>query len=88
MGNVLIFKNETISLVECKDGFWLYDYTRGMNLSMKAKTERDAFIEALLYYQKRLKKTEEDFKTLNDKVINFVSNFIEDEDYNPYFERV
>lgn len=26
---------ETLTLSECSDGFWLYDKTRGMNLSMR-----------------------------------------------------
>ena len=83
---IVIFKNETITLLQGKDGFWLYDYTRGMNLSMRAKTEQDAFIESLEYYQKRLKQVEEDFKNLNIKVTNFLADFIEDEDYNPYLD--
>ena len=39
-------------------GFWLYDATRGMNLSMRAKSSTDAFVEALTYYQKRLARIE------------------------------
>lgn len=65
---------ETLTLSECKDGFWLYDYTRGMNLSMKAKTERDAFVEAITYYQKRLKAVEIDYKDLHSSVGNFISS--------------
>lgn len=30
---------ETLTLSECSDGFWLYDKTRGMNLSMRAKND-------------------------------------------------
>jgi len=33
-----VFKNETLSLVECNDGYYLYDYIIGMNISMRAKT--------------------------------------------------
>lgn len=29
---------KTLTLSECSDGFWLYDETRGMNLSMRART--------------------------------------------------
>ena len=82
MGNYkAIFKNDTITLSKHidKNDFWLYDYTRGMNLSMKAKTERDAFVEALTYYQKRLLKVETDFKVLNDKVSTFVSSVVDEE---------
>lgn len=70
-----IFKNDTISLSECNDGFWLYDENRGMNLSMRAKTEQDAFVEALMYYQKRYKELALEFSTLNEKVENFLSQF-------------
>lgn len=71
---------DTLTISECRDGFWLYDYTRGMNLAMKAKTERDAFVEAVTYYQKRLDKVEKEFKTLNDSVQDFISSISEKED--------
>ena len=70
----------SISLSECNDGFWLYDSTRGMNLSMRAKTRDAAFIEALEYYQKRLTKVESDYQEMKDKVDKFVSLFSEDQD--------
>jgi len=70
-----IFKNETFSLHECTDGFWLYDYIIGMNISMRAKTEQEAFIEALLYYQKKLVKVKKNYKILNDKVESFLFQF-------------
>jgi hypothetical protein len=75
--SITIFKNDTITLCQRKDGFWLWDNTRGMNLSMRAKTEQDAFIETLMYYQKRLKEVETDYNILNDKVERFVDNFNE-----------
>jgi hypothetical protein len=82
MKYISIFKNETISLTrhQSKDDFWLYDETRGMNIAMYAKTEREAFIQALTYYQKRLTKVEKDLKDIETKVEKFVSNFIDDED--------
>jgi hypothetical protein len=46
-----------------------------MNISMQAKTEQDAYIEALLYYQRRLVEVKTDYKTLNDKVETFLSQF-------------
>ena len=55
---------DTISLTEQKDGFWLYDKTRGMNLAMRAETEQAAFLEALSYYQKRMKKIESELASL------------------------
>jgi hypothetical protein len=68
--------SETLSLTECPDGFWLYDKTRGMNLSMRAKTPQDAFVEALRYYQNRLGDVEREHYALTAKVDAFVSQFI------------
>ncbi len=73
-----VFKIDTLSLHECTDGYYLYDYVIGINISMRAKTEQDAYIEALLYYQKRLKELKNDYKLLNDKVENFISQFDKD----------
>lgn len=70
----------TISIAECSDGFWLYDSTRGMNLSMRAKTRDSAFIEALEYYQHHLNMVENDYEEMKDKVDKFVSLFSEDQD--------
>lgn len=78
MTNTLVFETDTLNMVCCKDGFWLYDETRGMNLAMKQKSEREAFIEALEYYQERLKEVEGMYKTLDQKVQTFVSQFNED----------
>lgn len=74
-----VFKIDSISLHECTDGYYLYDYVIGMNISMRAKTEQDAYIEAILYYQKRLQEVKSDYKTLNDKVESFISQFDKDE---------
>lgn len=60
-------------------GFWLYDETRGMNLSMRAKTERDAFVEALTYYQEQLLEVEKAHEELTEKVDAFVSQFISED---------
>ena len=70
-----LFKLDTLSLTECSDGFYLYDKVVGMNISMRAKTEQDACIEALLYYQKRLMEVKYDYKNLDNKVQNFLSQF-------------
>ncbi len=74
-----VFKNDTLSLYECNDGYYLYDYVLGMHISMRAKTEQDACIEALLYYQKKLTEVKTDYKILNDKVEGFLSQFYIDE---------
>ena len=75
--NIKLTDNLTLS--EYKDGYWLYDYTRGMNLSMRAKTQEDAFVEAITYYQKRTKKIEDELKKLNESVSVFI-NSVSDED--------
>jgi hypothetical protein len=76
----------TLGLSEYQDprnvafGFWLYDKTRGMNLAMRAKTERAAFVSALHYYQERLTKVETAHRSLTQKVDAFVDQFTS-EDY-------
>jgi len=72
---------ETLTLSECSDGFWLYDETRGMNLSMRAKTPQDAFVECISYYQGRLSEVENEHRKLTAKVDAFVSQFVEGEDH-------
>lgn len=71
---------ETLTLSECSDGFWLYDKTRGMNLSMRAKTTQDAFVEGICYYQKRLAEVEGEHRELTAKVDAFVGHFVDSED--------
>lgn len=74
-----VFKLDTISLTETNHGYYLYDHVVSQNISMKAKTEQDACIEALLWYQKRLASVKLDYKILNDKVNNFLSEFDTDD---------
>ena len=62
-------------------GYWLYDEVVGMNLGMRAETPNDAFVEALHFYQKRLKEREAELFALQAKVDAFVEQFTEpDED--------
>jgi len=65
---------DTLTISECHDGYWLYDYTRGMNLAMRAKTERDAFIKAITYYQKLIIETNKELKNLNNAIDVFISS--------------
>jgi hypothetical protein len=75
---------ETLSISERKDGYWLYDKTRGMNLSMRAKTEQDAYVDAITYYQKRCAEIEQKKKELYDNVNNFIESLSDnDEVYMP-----
>ncbi len=71
--------SDTLTISECHDGFWLYDKTRGMNLSMRAKTRDAAFVDALTYYQNRLKEVESSYECLQAKVDAFVDQFREEE---------
>lgn len=62
------------------EGFWLYDETRGMNLAMRAESERAAFVKALTYYQLRLATVESELQALTDKVDSFVAQFKDGEE--------
>jgi len=74
--------SDTLTLCEYKTGgskgFWLYDSTRGMNLAMRENTETDAFVEALDYYQTRLRTIEKDYSNLAKEVREFFSRLPED----------
>ncbi len=65
--------------VDNQGKFWLYDETRGMNLSIRSKSKEEAFIETIEYYQKRLLEVENEYNTLSKKVETFVDLFKEDE---------
>ena len=69
----VVFKIDTLSLTECNDGYYLYDTVLGQNIAMRAKSEQDALIEAILFYQKNLTETRKSYKELNDKVEDFIS---------------
>lgn len=71
---------DNLTMSECTDGYWLYDYTRGMNLSMRAKTKDDAFVEALTYYQKRCAELEKTKKKLYDSVNNFIESLSDNDE--------
>ena len=70
---------ETVILVKRKDGSWLWDETRGMNLAMRAKTKQDALQEMIVYYQRRLLEVEAHLYSLSQKVETFVEQVREEE---------
>ena len=75
---------DTLTNSVCKDGYWLYDKTRGMNLAMRVKTEQDAYVKAITYYQKRCVEIEQKKKKLYDSVNNFIESLSDnDEVYMP-----
>lgn len=69
----------TLTITECPDGFWLWDETRGMNLSMKAKSSTEAFVEALTYYQHRLVEVETELRLLKKNVETFIATVTPEE---------
>ena len=82
MPHTIVFKNDSIRLsVSPKGEFYLWDCTKRMNLAMDAKSERDAFVLAIEYYQKRSIITENQLKSLQGKVLGFVELFVREVDY-------
>ncbi len=61
-----------ISITARPNGFWLYDETRSMNLSMRASSKEAALLEALAYYQEHLLAVEKAHDALRVRVAAFV----------------
>jgi hypothetical protein len=78
--NTIILKTETVELYMKSGKYWLWDFMQEMNLSMRVETKEAAFIEALEYYQKRLKKVENEYHELQSKVDRFVEELKLEED--------
>jgi len=57
-----------------------------MILAMKAKTERDAFTEALTYYQNRTQEVEAEYKSLVKTVGGFVESLKEQDSETDNFD--
>ena len=83
--NDITVLSETLALIERVDGFWLWDETRQMNLSVKAKTKESALVEALMYYQRRLLRIEKAYEKLDAAVAAFGAKIVEihEEDEKP-----
>lgn len=60
-------------LVGGDKGFWLWDDTRSMNLSMRAPTAEAAYHAAIVYYQKHLAEVETELRNLKSAVNWFVA---------------
>lgn len=67
--------SDTLTITHCTDGHWLWDDVLEFNLAVKAKTEEEAFVEALMYYQKRKVELEDELKDLRAKVDSFLVQF-------------
>ena len=78
--------SDTLTLSEChptaeyRGKFWLWDETQGMNLAMGAETEEEAFVKALEYYQTYMTKYKNSFRSLKNKVDDFVNNVTEEDE--------
>lgn len=75
-----VFRLDTLVMHECTDGYYLYDKVAGINISMGAKAERDAFIAGILHYQKYHTKLSQEYKELCNKVDSVLSILIVEED--------
>jgi hypothetical protein len=58
----------TLDLTEWKDGFWIWDSTVDRNLAMRAKTEQEALLEVIEFYQERYLELKEVNRDLQSKV--------------------
>jgi hypothetical protein len=75
-----VFKTDRLILTECTDGYYLWDHVAGFNIAIHAKSEQQALIDGLNYYQSYHSKLKKEHKDLNDKVQNFLSQFERDDD--------
>jgi hypothetical protein len=75
-----VFKTDTLTLTECTDGYYLWDKVEGFNIAIHAKSEQQALIDGLDYYQRYHSKLKKEYKELNDKVESFLCQFSGDDD--------
>ena len=75
-----VFKTDTLVLTETNDGYYLWDNFAKCNIAMHAKSEQQALIEGLEYYQTYHYKLKKEYKELNDKVESFLCQFDREED--------
>jgi hypothetical protein len=76
----VVLRTETIELCMVLEKYWLWDFTQEVNLSMRSETKEAAFVEALEYYQKRLKRVESEYHELQSKVDRFMEELKLEED--------
>jgi len=75
-----VFKTDTLTLTECTDGYYLWDKVAGFNITIHAKSEQQALIEGIEYYQRYHSKLQKEHKELSNKVDSFLSQFERDDD--------
>ena len=73
--------NNVTTLTKRRNGYWLYDENRGMNLAMRAKDEKSALVFALEYYQGRLVEVERENAGLHKHIDIFLEGlqFLDEE---------
>lgn len=82
----VIFNNEVITLTKSpltkgdNRGFWLYDKIFRVNIAMRANSEREAWIEALTYYQNSYRDIKSSHDGLVHRINTAVGQFVEDFD--------
>lgn len=75
-----VFKTETLTLTECRDGYYLWDKVAGFNITIQAKSEQQALIEGIECYQRYYSKLQKEHKELSNKVDSFLCQFSRDDD--------
>ena len=61
-------------------GFWLYDSDSGMNLAMRADSERQAVLAALTYWKSRFQQLERTHIDMVNDVNRFIAIFKPDDE--------
>ena len=72
--------SDTLTLIERKDGYWIHDKIQGINVALRAKTERDAFVMALSFYQKYYYLNKQKNESIYKKVNSFIEDLSKDDD--------
>ena len=75
-----------LEITQQKNGFWLWDNTRKMNLSMRAPTREAAMLEAIVYYQNRLMEVEKELREITGHVNTFVES-VRPDDEGEWYEK-
>ena len=61
-------------------GFWLYDSDAGINLAMRADSERQSLLAALTYWKSRFQQLERVHSDMAKEVNRFITIFKPDEE--------
>ena len=78
--------NDNLTLSIMSSGYWIFDKRKGINVAMRAKTERDAFLEALEYYSRYLIDSQKKFKEVTQAVDTFLNKLAKTNTYEEIFD--